>query len=531
MELGAPTWPTGPSNGVCAHEAISLDHAGRLPATTLPLVAALVATLHERGIRYCLWKSTSRLAEALAGRTDIDLLVAVDDADAFRALIDELGFKTFLSDASRRYPGLEDHLGYDGSSGRLVHLHVHLALVLGEHFIKNHHLPIEEALLRHTEQRAGVRVPIAELELAVLTVRALLKYRDVDAVKDIVHVRRRGLPADVVEEVRELAPRVDADRLRAVLTAEMPFLPLDLVLTFVGVATGVPRAGTTLLRLRSRLRRTLRPFERERRAAVARRYLRARLVHQWPISVIAATPTRRQAKRKRPARGGATVAVVGIDGAGKTEIVRDISEWLGWRVWVRTEYLGSARPSRATSSARSVSRALEAGRTRVAGAVGADSGATRVLAWAADVSRAIRYLGEARDRSTRAATAREAATAGALVVCDRYPIPSATLDGRYVDGPRIASLSGAERRRVLRWLSRLEGRRYRSIAPPDRLIVLDVAADQSGERKPVRDPALQARKAAAMARVPTDRHVIHVDAGRPLDVVRRDVRAIVWAIL
>ena len=44
-------------------------------------------------------------------------------------------------------PGMESFLGFDPTTGTLLHLDVHYRLVLGEQLIKNHHLPVEDWLL------------------------------------------------------------------------------------------------------------------------------------------------------------------------------------------------------------------------------------------------------------------------------------------------------------------------------------------------------------------------------------------------
>ncbi|MEO6578879.1 MAG: hypothetical protein ABIO99_08290, partial [Candidatus Limnocylindria bacterium] len=73
------------------------------PETTrLHLITDLLAELPRRGIRYCHWKSTAGLEQALAGRTDLDLLVDRRQTVEFDIAIRELGFKPFVSHPSRR---------------------------------------------------------------------------------------------------------------------------------------------------------------------------------------------------------------------------------------------------------------------------------------------------------------------------------------------------------------------------------------------------------------------------------------------
>jgi len=142
------------------------------------MMASLVAFLTDLQSLQCIhWKSNNHLAAALAGETDLDLLVAQEDAQQFRQLALQYGFKVVISPPAKQFPGVEDYLGFDLATGRLSHLHVYYRLVLGKPFVKNHRLPLEDALLasarRHQSER--VMIPSPAWELVVLVARILLK--------------------------------------------------------------------------------------------------------------------------------------------------------------------------------------------------------------------------------------------------------------------------------------------------------------------------------------------------------------------
>ncbi|HEX2142069.1 MAG TPA: hypothetical protein VHK28_07345, partial [Candidatus Limnocylindria bacterium] len=131
-----------------------------------------------------------------------------------------------------------------------------------------------------------------------------------------------------------------------------------------------------------------------------------------------------------------------------------------------------------------------------------------------------------------AAEGRRLASQGVLVLYDRYPLPTARLGGRTVDGPRIRQLPAAERSGLLQRLARREEAMYRGIALPDALLVLRIAADVALARKASRDPAGAARKADALDAMDREAtRVIDVDAGQPLDEVVRDVKRNIWELL
>ena len=295
--------------------------SGPAPEAPAPLAVTvrLFAELEARGVRYCHWKSTPGLAIAMAGRTDLDLLVEREDAGVFAEVVRQLGFKPFISHPSRRFPAVDDLLGYDPETGRLVHLHVYYQLILGEHFVKNHRLPFERALIAASRPKDGVRIPPPELEVAILAYRTLLKYRDADATKDLLGVGHRGgIPREALAELRTLAASTSPDAVAAAMREHMPGLAPEPVVGLMEILRHRPRDARALVRVRRQARLALRPFERTPARSAWWRYMRARVGAQWPFRLLTRSAGRRAVKRKSPQAGGLMVAIVGSDGAGKS---------------------------------------------------------------------------------------------------------------------------------------------------------------------------------------------------------------------
>ncbi len=106
------------------------------PSDTIPALAALLDEMADRRVRYCLWKSNIRLKEALAGETDLDLLVDREDALILREILGRHRLKQLVPHRASAYVGIEHFLGMDDASGRLFHLHIHYQLVLGEQHVR-----------------------------------------------------------------------------------------------------------------------------------------------------------------------------------------------------------------------------------------------------------------------------------------------------------------------------------------------------------------------------------------------------------
>lgn len=492
----------------------------------LPLIADLLAELHRRQIRYCHWKSTPSIGVALQGRTDLDLLVDRGHASAFATTIREVGFKPFISSPARRFPGVEDHIGHDAGSGRLVHLHVYYQLILGEEHVKNHRLPVEQAFLDGARERDGIMVPPPALELTVLGLRVLLKYRDTDALKDLLGLGRRGgIPPDARRELIALREEVTDDELRAAMAANLPSVDPDLVPHLLAVVTTRPRDAGALRRLRGRARVGLRPFERMPRSQAIWKATRARATRVWPVRILFRGLARSDLRRKAPAGGGLTVAVIGPDGAGKSTVIDALHEWLAWRVNIREYYLGSAQPSRGTRVLRVASRAARAVARRAA--------VIRPLGLLADVATAMRYLGDARDRAERVRAGRSLAARGAVVIFDRFPLAGVRVGDREMDGPRIPTIPGWEARAVLRALAARERAVYAAIPPPDHIFWLSLDPAVALARKANRAPGSVEEKARALEQAPLDQvaPVTRIDAALPLEEVLQTVRHALWHLL
>lgn len=497
------------------------------PPDTVPSLASFLDELGRAGIRYCHWKSNEHLAAGLAGRTDLDLLVDEADAERLRDLARRHGLKALVPPPSKDFPGMEHLLGFDRPSGRLYHLHVHRQLVLGEEHVKNHRLPLEHRFLDPAHPYLGVPIPAPELELAVLVVRALLKYRDRDVVKDVLGIRSPGLKDGVRAEIDWLLERTTVERVRATLHAGGDVVPGDVVVRFLETYARDLRAGITFFLLRSRLRSSLRELRRRGRMLASGR----RLAASWRRRI--GPPA-----RMRPASGGRTIALVGADGSGKSTAAGELARWLSWKLDVRVHYLGSKSPSRRSRWSYVAFRALRRGHRALSERLGPDSALARGVRGARDIALGLHHLAVGRDRARRLERGRREASEGRVVIFDRFPLVSLGEREEHLilDGPRIRRTLGARSGRPLDALADREERMYRRFGMPDHLVVLQVSPEVSSRRKPDHRPdVLEAKSRAAVElaelaeRAGVD--TIRVDADRPLDAVLLELKRRLWDVL
>jgi thymidylate kinase len=506
------------------------------PARTsapLGVVRELCRRLQDAGVAYCHWKSNEHLRPAALGETDLDLLVERQSASRTAGVLSELGYKRMAAVPARSYVGIEDYLALDHPSGKLVHVHLHYRLILGEKFLKGHRLPWEERILagRQLDHDTGIYVSAPELELIVLVVRASLKLRW----RDNLAVGGRGpIDADFLREFDWLVERAD----RAVLQREGADLlgqPATAILSTM--ISGGPHRAALL-----RFRRAITGVADTWRTYLSPEATRRRWGREWSARwarLWSRLSGRRQVTRFHVPRGGVIIAFLGADGSGKSTVTRAIASWLSWRVEVVPLYFGFGdgpvspmrRPLQALQSFYSRRQRLP-----VAGRTGSiDSPAREATpSWGA-IPRALwRVLWSwsvVREKNARLRQAQRGRNLGLVVICDRYPQAQIMAMG---DGPL---LSHWERHPWiwLRGVAQWEVGAYRRMERilPDLVIKLHVSPEVSARRK--QDGSLDslARRVDVVHRVqfPAGVKVAQVDANQPIEQVLLEVKRMVWEAL
>jgi len=483
--------------------------------------SSLFDALNRAGVRYCHFKSNAHLVAGLEGLTDLDVLCDRQQVELTAQILARHGFRRFPAHPSRGYLGVEDYFGIDEYTGRLLHLHLHYRLIVGERFFKNYRLPWESEFLetRVFDESAGVFVADPALEWLLLVCRAALKIRWRDRVLAVVAPRRgesgamRGEHFWLAGRVDRNAPQAHAEQLLDAGTSEL-----------VGLALADNLAFGRLKRLRRKLLRSEKVFRGYRRIpALGVRWSREL---RWTVGTVIRRYLGRAFPYSRSAPGGGTlVAVIGSDGAGKSSVSGLLYSWLTRKLDVIPIYFGSGDGQSSilrwplklileVTRGRSTSqpRDPEQRRTR-------DIGFARAV-WAVVLAR------EKRSKLRKAVRARER---GFIVICDRYP--QTQVDG-VNDGPllwRWRTSTSRLRRALARW----EDGIYTVAAnvPPDVVVRLLVTPETAAARRPGDDPAELEFRTQLVRGLRFDGArfgVIDIDADADLDAVVLEVKRRLW---
>jgi hypothetical protein len=433
-------------------------------AESLPRPLRLLrAALDRRGVRYCHWKSNIRLARALTGTDDIDLLVHREDAVPFQAALAEAAFRRTGSRADLGHPGVFHALALDEAGGSLIHLHAYLQIVGGDSLVKSYRLPVEAMLLSNCRSLHGWPIPAPEAELVVFMLRVALKHADpVEAL-----MANRGYGA-TVEELAWLRERADETRAVQLLADLVPGAGPALFASLIR-AIGEEGALGRRVRLGLRLAWSLRGLRRlGLPAEISSRLQRV------------ASLVRRRAGGRRDRvleTGGAIVALVGPKATGKSTLGSGIAKVLAAHLDVVRIHAGKP-PATILSAGPRIFLPL-ARRLFPAERPSAHDSAERRGARGYSMLYVLRMTLLAHDRRALLHRSRRAAASGAIVISDRYPSDtSGAIDSSCFDERAVSAC----RSPVKRWLMRLEQGLHAGLPRPTLVLRLEAPMETAIRR-------------------------------------------------
>ena len=440
--------PTEVSKSVSDIRQIVAEMGDR-DAVDLSPLRGLFLEFKQAGITVCSWKNNHLLSDSLACRRDLDLYVPLFYRAAFVDILTKHGY--FEGDAGLSGHADIAHYYNLGSEHQLRHLHVYYKLMTGESHLKDYRLPLEDDLVSGCDFYKGwLPVPRPGLQKLIYLIRHFLK---------------NSTFAGILMSYREAGRyRAELDTLSSIKAEACPSGGIGDEFVFEmerSLGSGGPfSVWLTGSRLRRILRdsRSLNPIQ-----ATWKRYanLTARIVNKFLWR-----------EKKTLPGGGRFIAITGLDGSGKSTLIRHVTEVLTRDFTVHSVHLGRPPATLVTLPVRIALRIRSAIRSE---STTTSERCTREGGTVSGFTAAIRYAALAHERLRLGQRVARWVSGGHLVISDRYP---STTQGK-MDSPRLVISSSGW---LINWLVRYEQRCHAAILKPNLLIVLEVSEATSVQR-------------------------------------------------
>lgn len=498
----------------------------------LEICEVLSNRLEEDDIKYCHWKSNAFLSESVNGKTDLDVLVDSDEEENVRMILNDLNFKLLQTSTYSNYPSIEDFVGFDAGSGKIVHLHLHYRLVLGRPFLKEFRLPWEEHLLenRLKDSTTGFYIVHPRHELLLLLVRYSLKIRWRNYVLEPL-----GVPlvqGSVRDEFDELRDSVSKSELKQ-STEEL--IGRDCLEEVLDIYDN----GPSVWRLR-RLKMSFPAlFDQYRRYGKLRGEIAAKKNELHAILIKLNNETFRMTfpYQKLIKKGGTSVAFIGADGSGKSTVSAAVHDELSWKIDTRKIYFGHGDsgesllllPQRIENKAGGILNSFlgDENGTEKEGDARSDEDveklkSTRIYKFWNIIS----MLFASFDKRRKLYRMNIARNNGYIVIADRYP----NVDPALSDSPNLSHWKDSSNI-IKRKISQIESYPY-MIAhqyPPDVVIKLEITPETAADRKGENTLSRAEKRIAQVNEIEiNDVDIVSIDATQDLEEVISESMSIIW---
>jgi Thymidylate kinase len=476
----------------------------------LGLYVKLLKRLNQE-IPYAVWKSCHELPLAMDGHGDIDLLVDLEHQKRFQGMLRDHGF-VHVQFNSLKFPFVEHYYGFDKESGKICHLHVYFKMVTGESHLKSYHISIEKEILRNRflnsldvyEASFGDQALIYSMrhymKRASLIGLLFWAYEKKDYIDEYNYIRSGLNSAD-----RDYSHPGD-NSLRSVFD----FHCLDMGTGLSGYRHAKDKISS------------ISGFRRFGTMAAVWKSL-----HFFCIRLFY-----RAFRVKKKLDNGVVLAISGVDGAGKSSMVKELNGWFGKHFDVEVLHLGKPSPKGVTLPLRLllfVYRVFK-GKNRDDIDHSTDYSSGGALKKKNGFVWGLRYLALAYERYKLAHIAYKLANKGAIVICDRYP----TLSPGKMDSPRIGSGGSC----FVEIMRHYERQLYERLPKANGLIFLDVSMEVAIKRNRARikkdkesDDEIAFRHKKNQGLDYSADQFFFVDANRDYEGVLKSLKSIVWECL
>lgn len=497
------------------------------PLLQLSLIASLFEALHENDILYCHWKSNEHLGASMKGNTDLDVLFDETQKTKLQLILHRLGFKRFNSIKQKQYNGIVDFIAFDIEVGKVIHLHTHYRLTMGEPYLKGYQLNIEDQVLKSRvyNPEFGLYCIQPALELILLFVRESLKLRYRD--RFLINLKNKIQAREfILREYDWLKSRTTHAEIHVILKSIFTDYASIYKIVTGPFNTNQLHKLAPIVKKEVKVKRLYSPLK----AIVLRWYREATIIFSRKLARFLDRPI--LLKRTNP-RGGIVVAVIGADGSGKSTITENLKNTFLTKLDIYKIYFGRGDGKSSWERKLLKSSKLLFTPTKDKDTINLVRDATlKKGGFVRGLYKCIEAFLVAQEKRRNMRFIQNAKSKGALVICDRYPQNQVM---GYNDGPLLHDFLNSKNP-LFHAVAKMEARIYAQAEnhPPDILFKLVTDADVVEKRKPGETSIekLTAKiNGVKQLKFKDTCKVITVDAKKPLNEVLCIVRKEIWNML
>ena len=449
-------------------------------------VCSVLRELESNDLNYVHWKSNEHLDKSVTGLTDLDILFDYEHYEKIVEILLKQGFKRYNAPCFKQYPFIEDFVYINPEQNTVVHIHAHFKLIVGETNVKNYHLNWESHIFKNRiyNKEYSIYTISPEYELLLLIVRVSLKEN---------FSRKYGIRRFLNSSDEE---RKNSEREFAWLKERIDFKIFEqLVLKYFDMELAAEIIQTTecsffydnIKIYSKKIREKLK--NKRRKGFIASFFIEnSREIRYFSRKILNKTtffdiPVKRIINDNE---GGIICTIVGVDGAGKTTISKELCKILSKKFDVRFVYMGSGKGD--SSILRTPLNYLRTRYSQVRRKKGKEIKESYVdkehksIFSLRDLFNIIWAVTLLIERNTRLNRIRRLKNRGFIVVTDRYPQIN-TLE--YNDGPLLQKYADTHLF-FFKYLAQLEMKIFRKVQfiSPNIVIKLSANVDVIRSRRP-----------------------------------------------
>ncbi len=282
----------------------------------LDISRRFIRDLNEKNVRYVIFKGSNHFEEGFNGTGDVDLLVHADDREIIHEIFASLEFINPDTQKYSKRDFIEDFIGFDRKTGKLIHIHLYFNVAFGNSFVNEYSFNLYDICFENYIVVDECKLINPCIEMLILMCRVytgdMVKSEKIK--KNIVFLREKFSDENFISVCGECKISEKDSRLLldSIKNNNFDFSVSREIVKNLFSENIRYKFFITFIR-----KNTYRLY----------RKISGKSVYAFI---------------KKPLKnGGIKIAFLGQDGAGKTTVTNDITKWLRFKLEAKNFYLGS----------------------------------------------------------------------------------------------------------------------------------------------------------------------------------------------